>query len=78
VRQGLRNNDVTPVIAWNGGTSKVRDFDGQGLLETLGDRTIFSRLKEMFGFSNNRFVGIGKVTIHAFSCLIAYLIKYVK
>ena len=31
---------------------------------------------ERFGLSNNRFAGIGKVTIHAFSCLIAYLIKY--
>jgi len=25
----------------------------------------------------NRFVGIKKVTIHVFSCLIAYLIRYV-
>jgi hypothetical protein len=38
---------------------------------------VFSRLREMFGLLHNRFVGIKRVTIHAFSCLIAYLIKYV-
>ncbi|MGC9099032.1 MAG: transposase, partial [Candidatus Micrarchaeia archaeon] len=37
---------------------------------------IFSRLKEIFGLARNRFVGIAKVTIFAFSCLIAYLVKY--
>jgi len=31
----------------------------------------------MFGLARDRFVGIKKVTIHVFSCLIAYLIRYV-
>ncbi|MGC8538988.1 MAG: transposase [Candidatus Micrarchaeia archaeon] len=38
---------------------------------------IFSRLKEIFGLARNRFVGIAKVTIFAFSYLIAYLVMYV-
>ena len=38
---------------------------------------VFSRLKEMFDLASNRFVGVKKVTIFAFSCLIAYLIRYV-
>jgi len=31
----------------------------------------------IFDLARNRFVGIKKVTIHVFSCLIAYLIRYV-
>jgi IS5 family transposase len=78
VRQGLRDSGVTPMIAWNGRrfgkseTPKDRDYGKRWAIER-----IFSRLKEMFGLSNNRFVGIEKATIHVFSCLIAYLIKYV-
>jgi len=37
---------------------------------------VFSRLKEMFGLSKNRLIGIDKVAVHIYSCLIAYLIKY--
>ena len=35
---------------------------------------LFSRPKEVFGLVRNRFVGIAKVTIFAFSCLIVYLV----
>ncbi|MGC8662664.1 MAG: transposase [Candidatus Micrarchaeia archaeon] len=38
---------------------------------------IFSRLKEVLGLARNRFVVIAKVTIFVFSCLIAYLMRYV-
>ncbi|MGC8587161.1 MAG: transposase [Candidatus Micrarchaeia archaeon] len=38
---------------------------------------LFSVLKEMFGLAKNRFVGIKKVTIHVFSCLLANLLEYV-
>ena len=78
VRQELRDNHTTPVIAWNGRrfrkseVPKDREYGKRGAIER-----IFSRLKEMFGLSRNRFVGIKKVTIHVFSCLIAYLVKYV-
>ena len=38
---------------------------------------IFSRLKEVFGMAKNRFVGLKKVSIHVFSCLLAYAVRYV-
>ena len=38
---------------------------------------IFSRLKEVFGMAKNRLVGLKKVSIHVFSCLLAYAIRYV-
>ncbi len=78
VRQELRDNCITPVIAWNGrrfGKSEVpkdKEYGKRWAIER-----IFSRLKEMFGLSRNRFVGIKKVTVHVFSCLIAYLMTYV-
>ncbi|MEM3715179.1 MAG: hypothetical protein QXF82_09565 [Nitrososphaeria archaeon] len=34
-------------------------------------------IKEMLGFAKNRFIGIKKVTIHVFSCLLANLLEYV-
>ena len=77
-RQELCDNDLTPVIARNGRGSYVfevpkdKDYRKRWAIER-----IFSRLKEMFGLSNNRFFRIGKVTIHVFSYLIAYLVKYV-
>jgi hypothetical protein len=37
---------------------------------------MFSSLKEVFGLSKNRFVGIEKVIVHVYSCLIAYIVKY--
>ena len=33
---------------------------------------VFARLKEVFGLSKNRFVGIDKVAVHIYSCLIAH------
>ena len=37
---------------------------------------IFSRLKGMFGLENNRVIGLKKVSIHVYSCLIAYFMTY--
>ncbi|MEM3215881.1 MAG: hypothetical protein QXS17_03130 [Candidatus Micrarchaeaceae archaeon] len=42
----------------------------------VGCGTHFSRLKELFGLAKNRFVGIKKVAVHVFACLIAYWISY--
>jgi len=42
----------------------------------VGNRGLFSRLKEVFGLARNKF--IGKVMVHACACLIAYLIKYLQ
>jgi len=30
----------------------------------------------VFGLAKNKFIGIGKVMVHAYACLIAYLIRY--
>ncbi len=78
VKEELRGNLIIPVIARNGRrfrTSEIpkdRDYGKRWAIER-----IFSRLKGVFGLSKNRFVGINKVTIHVYSCLIAYFIKYV-
>ena len=78
MRHELRNNGVTLVIVWSdrrfwkSETPKDRDYGKRWAIER-----IFARLKEMFGLARNRFVGIKKVTIYVFSCLIAYLIRYV-
>jgi len=74
----LRESDMIPVIASNGRRQfksevpKDKDYGKRWAVER-----VFSRLKEMFGLARNRFVGIKKVTIHVFSCLIAYIIRYV-
>ncbi|MGC9011338.1 MAG: transposase, partial [Candidatus Micrarchaeia archaeon] len=69
--------NVKPVIATNGRgfcKSKLPKYPSYG--KRWAVERIFSRLKEIFGLARNRFVGIAKVTIFAFSCLIAYLVKY--
>ena len=38
----------------------------------MGGRGLFSRLKEVFDLAKNRFIGIGKVMVHAYACLITY------
>jgi hypothetical protein len=78
VKEELRGNFVTPVIARNGRahrTSEIPKDPDYGRRWAI--ERIFSRLKEVFGLAKNRFVGIRKFTIHVFSCLLAYLIKYV-
>ena len=78
VKQTLRHDNVIPLIALNGRRfrkseePKDKDYKKRWSIER-----IFARLKEMFGLARNRFVGIKKVTIYVFSCLIAYLIRYV-
>ncbi len=78
VRAQLHYENVKDVIAINGRkwrkseTPKDLDYGKRWSIER-----IFSRLKEVFGLSRNRFVGIKKVAIHTYSCLLAYLIKYV-
>lgn len=77
VREELRRNNITPAIAINGRKwrrserPKDPEYGKRWALER-----IFSRLKEVFGLGRNRLIGIKKVTIHVYSCLIAYLIKY--
>ena len=78
VRSQLHYDNVNDVIAINGRghykskTPKDPDYGKRWSIER-----IFSRLKGVFGMSKNRFVSIKKVAIHTYSCLLAYLIKYV-
>jgi len=75
----LRESNIIPVIASNGRrqfkseTPKDKDYGKRWAVER-----VFSRLKEVFGMSKNRFIGIEKVGIHIISCLIAYFLRYAK
>jgi len=77
IYQELHYDNVKPVIAINGrgfyksSTPKDPEYGKRWAIER-----VFSRLKEVFGLSKNRLVGIDKVAVHIYSCLIAYLIKY--
>jgi Transposase DDE domain len=78
IRAQIRSDNMIPVIPFSGNrwqkteNPKDPDYGKRWAVER-----VFSRLKEMFGLAKNRFVGLKKVTIHVFSCLLAYLIKYV-
>jgi hypothetical protein len=74
----MRYDNVKPVIAINGrvfyksSASKNHEYGKRWTIER-----VFSRLKEVFGLSKNRLIGIDKVAVHIlYTCLIAYLIKY--
>jgi len=77
IYQELHYDNVKPVIAINGrgfyksSMPKNPEYDKRWAVER-----VFSRLKEVFGLAKNKFIGIGKVMVHAYACLIAYLIKY--
>lgn len=77
VRAQLHYDGIKDVIAINGRkwrkseTPKDPEYGRRWSIER-----IFSRLKEVFGLAKNRFVGIKKVAIHVYSCLVAYLIQY--
>jgi len=78
IKEQLRECGITPVISRNGRrwrkseTPKDSDYGKRWAIER-----IFSRLKEVFGMAKNRFVGLKKVSIHVFSCLLAYAVRYV-
>ena len=77
IYQELHYDNVKPVIAINGSgfyKSSVPKDPEYGKRWSI--ERVFSRLKEVFGLSENRFAGIEKATAHIYSCLIAYLIKY--
>jgi len=73
----LHYDGIKPIIATNGrrfrksSVPKDKDYGKRWAVERL-----FSRLKEVFGLAKNRFIGIGKVMVHAYACLIAYIMKY--
>ena len=77
IYQDLRHDCVAPVIAINGRghykstTPKDPEYGKRWAIER-----IFSRLKELFGFTKNRYVGIERVGVHMYACLLAYVVKY--
>ncbi len=77
IYQELHYDNVKPVIAINGrgfyksSVPKDPEYGKRWAVER-----VFSRLKEVFGLSKNRFVGMEKVMVHIYSCLIAYIVKY--
>jgi hypothetical protein len=77
VKQCLRYNGLVPVIATNGRrwrkseVPKDPDYGKRWSIER-----IFSRLKEKFNMRTNRFIGIKKVQMHVYSCILAYLVEY--
>lgn len=78
IKEQLRECGIIPVISRNGRrwrrseTPKDPEYGKRWAIER-----IFSRLKEVFGMAKNRFVGMKNVSIHVFSCLLAYAIRYV-
>ncbi len=77
IREYLHYHGIKDVIAINGRghrkseTPKDPEYGKRWAIER-----IFSRLKEVFGLAKNRFMGMKKVSIHIYSCLIAYLMTY--
>jgi len=77
IRQELRYNDISDLIATNGrGHTESRTPDDPDYGKRWSVERCFSRLKDMFDLSKNRFIGKKKVMIHIYSCIIAYLIEY--
>jgi len=77
IYQKLRQDNVKPVIAINGRgfyKSKIPKDSEYGKRWAI--ERVFSRLKEVFGLSKNRFRGIKRVAVHVYSCLIAYIMQY--
>ncbi|OJI07274.1 MAG: hypothetical protein BK997_03380 [Candidatus Micrarchaeum sp. ARMAN-1] len=77
IHEELHYDSAKPVIAINGrgfyksSIPKDPEYGKRWAVER-----VFSRLKEVFGLSKNRFIGMKKVVVHIYSCLLAYLVKY--
>lgn len=77
VKQCLRYNGLIPVIATNGrGHTESETPNDPDYGKRWSIERIFSRLKDKFDMRKNRFIGIKKVKMHVYSCILAYLIEY--
>jgi hypothetical protein len=77
IRTTLRNDNVVPVIPFSGNRwQKTENPKDPEYGRRWAVERVFSRLKEVFGLESNRFLGLKKVKIHVFSCVIAYLVRY--
>lgn len=77
IRQELRDSGVIPLIPISATkhheteNPKDPDYGKRWSIEH-----IFSRLKEMFNMRKNRYIGLKRVKIFIYSCVLAYLIEY--
>jgi len=77
IREELRFFGLTPLIPFGGNQyvetehPKDPDYGKRWSIEH-----IFSRLKEKFNMTKNRFVGLKRVKMFVYSCILAYLIEY--
>lgn len=73
----LRYNGLIPVIPISGNrymkTVEPKDPD---YAKRWSIERVFSRLKETFNMVKNRFIGLKKVKIFVYSCILAYLVEY--
>lgn len=77
IREYLHYHGIKDVIAINGkGHRKSEVPKDLEYGKRRAIERIFSRLKGMFGLAKNRVIGLKKVSIHIYSCLIAYLMTY--
>lgn len=77
IYQELHYDNIKPVIAINGrGHYKSEKPIDKEYGKRWAVERVFSRLKQLFGLAKNRFIGIKKVSMHIYSCVIAYLMKY--
>ena len=77
IYQELHYDNVKPLIAGNGrGHYKSQKPEDKDYRKRWSIERVFSRLKEVFYLAKNRFIGIKKVAIHIYSCIIAYVLRY--
>ena len=77
IRQELRDSGLIPLIPISATkhheteNPKDPDYGKRWSIEH-----IFSRLKETFNMRKNKFIGLKKVKMFVYSCILAYLIEY--
>ena len=77
IREYLHYHGIKDVISINGrGHRKSEIPKDPEYGKRWAIERIFSRLKGMFGLAKNRVIGLKKVSIHIYSCIIAYLMTY--
>jgi hypothetical protein len=77
IREELRYANLTALIPFSGTkTRKTEDPKDPDYGKRWSIEHIFSRLKEMFNMTKNKYVGLRKVRMFVYSCILAYLIEY--
>ncbi len=78
IRATLRDDNMIPLIPFSRTKNHKReDPKDPDYGKRWSVEHVFSRLKEMFGMAKNRVIGLKKVRIHVYSCLLANLLEFV-